>query len=188
MCHLAFNHPARIPYAVALDTRKCKQPPHVLRIRQKPVVHLNSHEPAPDVCDSREHLCPGARVSDDHHHPCQSPVHITVCVSPLHFQYNRVGQLIEMVEANRLFGAQHFIFYNHTAGRDVSRVLRGYEAEGLVTVIPWRPPLKVGGWPHAPPPNEPEVALNHILFFGTSQNECSKNKFCQFVPHFDFQS
>ena len=72
---------------------------------------------------------------------------MTVCVPPLHFRYNRVNKLVETVEANRLFGAQRFIFYNYTAGRDVTRVLRGYEAEGLATVVPWPLPLRVNVWP-----------------------------------------
>ena len=79
---------------------------------------------------------------------------------PLHFHYNRVNQLVEMMEANRLFGAQRFIFYNYTAGRDVTRVLRGYEAEGLATVVPWPLPLRVNVWP-------PEVALHLISSMGT---------------------
>lgn len=62
---------------------------------------------------------------------------LTVCVKPLHYNFNRASQLIEFIEMHRLLGVSHFTFYNHTIGDRVDCVLRRYIEEGLVEVLPW---------------------------------------------------
>lgn len=62
---------------------------------------------------------------------------LSVCVKPLHYNFNRADQLIEFIELHRLLGATHFTFYNHTIGDRVDCVLRRYAEEGLVEVLPW---------------------------------------------------
>nr|CAH7759572.1 unnamed protein product [Callosobruchus chinensis] len=61
-----------------------------------------------------------------------------VCVKPLHFDYNREIQMLEFLELNRLLGVEHFTFYNHTIGPQVSCILRDYETNGMVRLLPWR--------------------------------------------------
>ena len=63
---------------------------------------------------------------------------LSVCVKPFHYEFNRVQQLIEFIELNRLLGVTHFTFYNHTVGPQVDCVLRRYIDQGLVDVLPWQ--------------------------------------------------
>ncbi len=62
---------------------------------------------------------------------------IAVCVKPLHYDYEKVLNLIEWVELNRILGVSHFILYNHTVGPNVNCVLREYIDMGLITMLPW---------------------------------------------------
>uniref|UniRef100_T1J425 Glycosyltransferase family 92 protein n=1 Tax=Strigamia maritima TaxID=126957 RepID=T1J425_STRMM len=61
-----------------------------------------------------------------------------VCVKPLHYQFNRALQLIEFIELNRLLGVEHFTLYNHTIGKDAACVLRQYQDEKVVSLLPWQ--------------------------------------------------
>ena len=65
-----------------------------------------------------------------------------VCVKPFHYGYNRAVWLVEFIEFHRPLGVSQFVFYNHTVGPDVERVLRFYSARGLVTVLPWHIQLR----------------------------------------------
>ncbi|XP_037074156.1 uncharacterized protein LOC119095434 [Pollicipes pollicipes] len=65
-----------------------------------------------------------------------------VCVKPFHYEYNRAVWLVEFIEFHRLLGVSRFIFYNHTVGPDVERVLRFYQSRDLVTVLPWHIALR----------------------------------------------
>jgi len=62
---------------------------------------------------------------------------IALCVKPMHYDYNRVFNLIEFIEFNQILGVSHFILYNHTIGKDVDCLLKKYIQNGLVTVLPW---------------------------------------------------
>ncbi|XP_043263633.1 uncharacterized protein LOC122403902 isoform X1 [Colletes gigas] len=62
---------------------------------------------------------------------------LAVCVKPLHYNYNRVLQLVEFIELHRLLGATHVTLYNDTVGAEAGCALKYYEAKGLVTVLPW---------------------------------------------------
>ncbi|KAF7267066.1 uncharacterized protein LOC143202028 [Rhynchophorus ferrugineus] len=61
-----------------------------------------------------------------------------VCVKPLHFDYNKEMEIMEFIELNRLLGVDHFTFYNHTIGPQVSCILREYQSQGIVTLLPWK--------------------------------------------------
>ncbi|UYV79705.1 hypothetical protein LAZ67_18000360 [Cordylochernes scorpioides] len=65
------------------------------------------------------------------------PKGIAVCVKPLHYNYNKVVNMAEFIELNRILGVNHFFFYNHTIGPQVSCILRWYMDQGLVTLLPW---------------------------------------------------
>ena len=92
----------------------------------------------------------------------------TVCVTPFNFQFNNANQLTEFIEANRMFGAQKFVFYNHSTGRDVDRYLGMYANTGLVEIVPWRVPVAVDVWP-PDPKEEPEI---HYFAQLASLNDC----------------
>lgn len=67
---------------------------------------------------------------------------MSVCVKPFHYNYNRAVWLVEFIEMYQLLGADHFIFYNHTVGPDVDKVLRHYMKQGTAEVLPWSLPVK----------------------------------------------
>lgn len=102
--------------------------------------------------------------------PVNEPVkhNFTVCVTPLNFQFDDVYQLVEMIEINRMFGANHIIFYNYSAGPNVTDYLRRYSDDGLVTVLPWDLPVVVETWPPTPD------LTPEIHYFGqlASLNDC----------------
>ncbi|XP_015435813.1 PREDICTED: LOW QUALITY PROTEIN: uncharacterized protein LOC107191321 [Dufourea novaeangliae] len=62
---------------------------------------------------------------------------LAICVKPLHYDYNRVLQLVEFIELYGLLGATHVTLYNDTVGTEAGCALKYYEAKGLVTVLPW---------------------------------------------------
>jgi len=62
---------------------------------------------------------------------------IAVCVKPMHYEYDKVLNLIEFVELNRILGVSHFILYNHTIGRNVDCILEEYIEAGVITMLPW---------------------------------------------------
>ncbi|XP_066257531.1 uncharacterized protein [Euwallacea similis] len=67
---------------------------------------------------------------------------IAVCVKPLHYDFNRIFELLEFLELHRVMGVDHFFLYNHTVGPQVNCLLQEYIKEGLITVLPWQLPLK----------------------------------------------
>uniref|UniRef100_A0ABD2XMA2 Glycosyltransferase family 92 protein n=1 Tax=Trichogramma kaykai TaxID=54128 RepID=A0ABD2XMA2_9HYME len=62
---------------------------------------------------------------------------LAVCVKPLHYDYNRVLQLIEFIELHTILGASHVTLYNDTLGPEAGCALRYYESRGRVTLLPW---------------------------------------------------
>ncbi|CAL4111502.1 unnamed protein product, partial [Meganyctiphanes norvegica] len=67
---------------------------------------------------------------------------MSVCVKPFHYNFNRAVWLVEFIEFYRILGVDKFIFYNHTVGPDVERVLRYYEKENIASTLPWSLPVK----------------------------------------------
>lgn len=80
-----------------------------------------------------------------------------VCVTPFNLEYERPRRLLEMIEMNRLLGAQHIYFYNYTLGRRSARLvaeyasgrfaLRAESAPFGVTLVQWPVPVQVHVWP-----------------------------------------
>ena len=77
----------------------------------------------------------------------------TVCVTALNYRYSRAYELVEMVELNRVLGAERFTFYVNSVGDNVAQVLRWYQRQGLVELVPWDLPVNVDHWP----PNHAKV-------------------------------
>ncbi|KAH9502971.1 hypothetical protein Btru_072505 [Bulinus truncatus] len=102
------------------------------------------------------------------HSPGTRSFEFTVCVTPLNYKYSRAYELVEMIEMNKLLGAQRVVFYNHSTGPNVDKVLDYYKLKNEVEVIQWHLPVRADTWP---PTNEPEVhyfaqlsALNDCLY------------------------
>lgn len=66
----------------------------------------------------------------------------TICVKPLHYDYDRASWLVEFIEFHRIVGVDHFFFYNHTIGPNAAKVLQQYTKEGVVTLLPWNLRIK----------------------------------------------
>ncbi|CAG9762979.1 unnamed protein product [Ceutorhynchus assimilis] len=66
---------------------------------------------------------------------------LAVCVKPLHYDYNKVFELLEFIELHKIMGVDHFYLYNHSVSPQIDCLLQKYQHEGLVTVLPWQLPL-----------------------------------------------
>ena len=56
-----------------------------------------------------------------------------------------------MIELNRILGADHIVFYNHTIQTNVEKVLDYYKKLGIVEVQQWNLPMGVDTWPKRNP-------------------------------------
>ncbi|XP_015511370.1 uncharacterized protein [Neodiprion pinetum] len=106
--------PNAVPNSVSVVSRLKAPPAHRILIQNRPSDRPNKKEP------------------------------LAVCVKPLHFEFNRVMQLIEFVELHLLLGATHVTLYNDTLGQEAGCVIRDYESRSapgsdypLVTLLPW---------------------------------------------------
>ncbi|XP_052062435.1 beta-1,4-galactosyltransferase galt-1-like isoform X2 [Mytilus californianus] len=102
-------------------------------------------------------------------YPQQQKRKFTVCVSPLNYRYSKAYELVEMIELNRILGAEYFVFYNYSTDSNVDRVLEYYKEQGLVEVLKWNLPMKVDTWPKKKEPVEIHyfaqlAALNDCLY------------------------
>jgi hypothetical protein len=105
-----------------------------------------------DSCATSSHNLLKVATPFHYDRASSSPVNFTVCVTPFNFRYDNVGQLVEMIEVNRMYGAQQFIFYNYSSGPNVTRYLNDFyhKALDVATVIPWHLPMPVDVWPRDP--------------------------------------
>ncbi|TRY68761.1 hypothetical protein TCAL_13478 [Tigriopus californicus] len=67
---------------------------------------------------------------------------MVMCVKPFHYNWDRALWLVEFMEMYKLLGVSHFVFYNHTVGSNVDKVLRKYTESHEATVLRWNLPLK----------------------------------------------
>lgn len=100
-------------------------------------------------------------------YPQQQKRQFTVCVTPLNYRYSKAYELVEMIELNRILGAEYFVFYNYSTNYNVDKVLEYYAKQGIVEVLEWDLPMKVDTWPKK---NEPV----EIHYFGqlAALNDC----------------
>ncbi|KAK3097529.1 hypothetical protein FSP39_010488, partial [Pinctada imbricata] len=90
----------------------------------------------------------------------------TVCICPLRLDYDEGGEFVEMIELNRILGADHFIVYNYNSSSAINSLLNYYEEQGLVDVVSWHLPLQMQA-------NENSF-LSDIHYFGqlAAINDC----------------
>ncbi|KAK7573404.1 hypothetical protein V9T40_010595 [Parthenolecanium corni] len=67
---------------------------------------------------------------------------IAICIKPIHYEYNKIFQLVEFLELNRLLGVDHFVSYNKSISAEATCILNEYIGEGIVSIHPWNFPLK----------------------------------------------
>ena len=101
----------------------------------------------------------------------ESRERFAVCVTPLNLHYEQPDWLLAMLEFNRLLGARHVFFYNHSVGRALelcsSATARrvadtahrppwmrggGEQMRGTfgVSLVQWPVPVRVHQWPPQP--------------------------------------
>ncbi|XP_059358751.1 glycosyltransferase family 92 protein [Carassius carassius] len=61
----------------------------------------------------------------------------TVCISNLFGDYNNVLQFAQTMEMYKLLGVQHVVIYNTSSGPDLEKLLKHYEMEGILEIVPW---------------------------------------------------
>ncbi|XP_059360421.1 glycosyltransferase family 92 protein F13G3.3-like [Carassius carassius] len=61
----------------------------------------------------------------------------TVCISNLFGDYNNVLQIAQSMEMYKLLGVQHVVIYNTSSGPDLEKLLKHYEMEGILEIVPW---------------------------------------------------
>ena len=65
---------------------------------------------------------------------------LTICTTPMFYKYDNVAQLVELIEVNRMFGVDRFVFYNLSISKNMDMYLRHYMSTGSVDVIQWHLP------------------------------------------------
>ncbi len=61
----------------------------------------------------------------------------TVCLEGTMFNYSDYKHVVQWIELNRIFGAEHFIFYIDSASDLVMKYLSYYKHKGLATLYNW---------------------------------------------------
>ena len=87
----------------------------------------------------------------------------TVCLTPINRAYARIGEFLEYMEVNGLFGADHFVFYDHHIGEPLMPFIESYKQEDKLTVLQWKIPVETTQGP-----------TNEIHYFGQvlALNDC----------------
>uniref|UniRef100_A0A671SW39 Glycosyltransferase family 92 protein n=1 Tax=Sinocyclocheilus anshuiensis TaxID=1608454 RepID=A0A671SW39_9TELE len=60
-----------------------------------------------------------------------------VCISTLFGNYNNVLQFAQSMEMYKLLGVQHVVIYKTSCGPDLEKLLKHYETEGMLEIVPW---------------------------------------------------
>lgn len=61
----------------------------------------------------------------------------TICISNLFGDYNNVLQFAQSMEMYKLLGVQRVVIYNTSCGSDLNKLLKHYEKEGTLEIVPW---------------------------------------------------
>ncbi|TRY54393.1 hypothetical protein DNTS_023676 [Danionella cerebrum] len=61
----------------------------------------------------------------------------TVCISNLFGNYNNVLQFVQTIEMYKLLGVQHMVIYKTSCGPELDKLLKHYESEGFLEIVPW---------------------------------------------------
>ena len=147
------------PHSVSLVEGACSQPYNRMPI-QSTEYHTGSNSEY-FALRNMSHQIPLRNSSG--HKPYSK---FTVCVPPINNYFNDYHRFVEMVELNRLLGADRFVFYNHSIGRDLNTIIHNYikRSKALFLIKSWRLP-----------PNVMNITLrSHVHYFGqlVATNDC----------------
>ena len=85
----------------------------------------------------------------------------TICPAPLNRKYDKLGELLQYIEVNGMFGADHFLFYNNSMSDRVQTYLQYYVSIGKAEILNWDMPIIVEQGP-----------TNEIHYFGQVVAQC----------------
>ena len=93
----------------------------------------------------------------------QPTYNVTLCPAPFNRNYDKLGEFLQYIEVNGLFGADHFIFYNHSVSPTLEPYIDHYLSEGTIEIMQWRIPVETK-----------QGNTNEIHYFGQviAQAEC----------------
>lgn len=74
---------------------------------------------------------------------------ITVCHPALYGPYNEPFRIIQSIELNRVLGAEHAFIYNYNVSKEAENILKEYEKDGVLTILPWPVPAESNAWYYA---------------------------------------
>lgn len=74
------------------------------------------------------------------------PHKLGVCVKPMHYEFNKIMNLIEFIELHSIMGVEHFTFYNHTVGSQVSCILSYYKNQAAIDELEPRVTIDILPW------------------------------------------
>ncbi|XP_013418463.1 beta-1,4-galactosyltransferase galt-1 [Lingula anatina] len=102
------------PYAVSIVKDPCHSPSSAINVQDARVLR-NSPPPGDDS--------------------------FGVCVKPLHGAKQSTSRLVEFIEVNRMFGAQHITLYDFNANKTaIGPILDAYQKDGTLSLVPWNFP------------------------------------------------
>ena len=112
-----------------------EQIPDYISILEQPDQFYKQHE----YPGSPNNLHPVIKVKDTGNRK----YNFTVCVSPM-FNTVRGNEFVEFIEVNRMFGADHFVFYNFSADTSSSdSYIEYYTNKSILSLNPWTLPTNV---------------------------------------------
>lgn len=96
--------------------------------------------------------------------PFTAQYNFTVCLSPVNNGYSDVGEFLEFMEVNSMFGADHFVFYNFDMGDSLIPFVSSYVKSGKLQVFEWKLPIEMGKKPELIHYYGQLAALNDCLY------------------------
>ena len=75
--------------------------------------------PVPDsvsIVTSDSEVAPTNKLPVNNREPADRKEEIAVCVKPLHYNYDKVYEIVEFIEVYRILGVSEFVLYNHSVG------------------------------------------------------------------------
>lgn len=131
LCPLTHQSKTLAPYAVSIVAR-LKSPPKNLLLVQK-----SDHDPSLELLynnsvangftNNATNLFSWNQNQNSKEFLSAVPERISMCVKPLHFNYDQALYLMEFLELNSILGVTHATFYNHTIGAQAMCVLNRYQ-------------------------------------------------------------
>lgn len=80
------------------------------------------------------------RIEHAHTHAHASKHMFTVCLSPMHSQFNDSLQVIEWIELNKILGVGKFVIYINQISDEIMSLLKYYQSTQTVILLPWSLP------------------------------------------------